>query len=366
MIAQLDCFRPTGTNDCLAAHADVIRGTPLEPILEPHRFQAPPGYHSTKGVASGLFLLLGQGRIKDQLGLPQVPTQITAHVIACQVIRYGVPVYFVQEGFARAVAATDLPHDFTLNDLHWPLPGMVAGFPAGFMQEYLGRDTCYLYAANCDAGNYHVAALAGCPVITVPKGKVAWQFYAWADGHLESFVTSFLREDAVDETIAKYDYTDYTGLKDEIGIQQDRDVTDRVSALMLKLLVILNTRPGLVETGRCVRPLKMKHGRIKHHELWSPNLIGAHYRMLREGPEGGTHASPRLHWRRGHLTHQFVGGRRSEGFVPIAVLPRREDGEIDWNTVEPELRQKFWQSHRLKWVEPVLIGVDQAAAAERR
>jgi hypothetical protein len=224
------CPAATGLSAHLAAQHRLIEGTPLSPMLEPRRVQAPPGYHSAKCVSVGLFAVLAESRLKEMNGLASVPTEVSAHVIAWQVIRYGVPVYFVQEGFARAVAATDLPHEFTLNDLHWPLPGMVVGFPASFMQGYLGRDTCYFCAANCDAGDYHVAALAGCPVITVTRGKVAWQFYAWADGHLESFVTSFFREDAVDETIAKYGYTGYTGLKNEIGIQADKDVTDRLSA----------------------------------------------------------------------------------------------------------------------------------------
>ena len=71
-------------------------------------------------------------------------------------IRHRGTIYFVREEFARAIAATDLPHDFTLDDLHWPLPGMVVGFPPLFMLEYMGRDVCYVYAANCDAGDYHV------------------------------------------------------------------------------------------------------------------------------------------------------------------------------------------------------------------
>lgn len=267
VIAQLDHRQPAGTNDCLAAHAALLRGTPLEPILEPRRFQARAGYHSTKCVSAGLFLLLGQGRVKEHLGEPPVPTEITAHGIAYQVIRHCVTVFFVAEDFARAVAATDLPHDFTLGDLHWPLPGMVVGFPPSFMQEYMGRDTCYVYAANCDAGDHHVRGLAGCPTVTVPKSKVGWQWYSWRDGNLESFVTSYFRGDRVDEAVANYGYTDYTGLKDTQGIEADRIATDRVSALMLKLLVVLNTRPSLVEYGRCERPQRLKHGRLKQREL---------------------------------------------------------------------------------------------------
>ncbi len=325
MLAHADAIEFSGVADCLAAHHDLIRGSPLDPILEPRRVLAPPGYHSAKRVSAGLFLLLGQGRLKDELGVPPVPTEISAHGIAYQVINHGMRIFFVSEDFARAVAATDLPHDFTLDDLHGPFPGMVVGFPTNFMREYMGRDICYIYAANCDAGDYRVAALAGCPTVVVPKAKVGWQWYAWGDGKRESFVTSFFREHPVDETISKYGYTDYTGVKDPEGVEADRIATDRVSALMLKLLVVLNTRPSLVEHGACVRPQRFKHGRLKQHELWSPNLIGWRYRPAQAAEAQGTHASPRLHWRRGHIRNQPHGPGRMQ--------------------------------RRLIWIEPVLIGM---------
>lgn len=311
--------------DYFARQHRAFEGTPLAALLEPRRILAPPGYHSTKCVSAGMFTLLGNRVVKEAVGLPQAPTEISAHVIAYEVIRYGVLIYFVAEHFVRAVAATDLPHDFTLEDLHWPMPGMVVGFPSRFMQEYLNRDVCYVYAANCDAGDYRLPALPGCPTITVPKAKVSWQFNSWYEGNLESFVTSFFRQDRVDDTIQNYAYTDYTGIKDEAGIATDKEITDRVSALMLKLLVVLNTRPHLVEPGRCVRPQKVKHGRIKHTELWSPNLIGNGYRAVQAERGGGTHASPRLHWRRGHVRNQPHG--------------------------------PHWSLRKPVWIEPVLIGM---------
>ncbi len=316
-------------SDYFAQHHRMFEETELAALLEPRRILAPPGYHSTKCVSAGLFALLRNRALREATGLPQVPTEVAAHVIAYQVIRHRVPVYFIDEAFVRAVAATDLPHDFTLDDLHWPMPAMVVRFPARFMQEYLGRDVCYVYAANCDAGDYSAPALPGCPAITVPKSKVAWQFYSWQNGNLESFVSSYFRQDRVDETIQNYCYTDYTGIKDEAGIASDKEITDRLSALMLKLLVILNTRPQLVESGRCVRPQKIKHGRVKHCELWSPNLIGRCYRTIREGPGGGTHASPRVHWRRGHVRSQPHG--------------------------------PHWSLRKPVWVEPVLVGLQAGA-----
>ena len=122
-------------------------------------------------------------------------------------------------------------------------------------------------------------------------------------------------------------------LKDEAGIATDKEVTDRLSALMLKLLVILNTRPQFVEEGRCVRPQKLKHGRVKHCELWSPNLIGRYYRTLRDERGGGTHASPRVHWRRGFVRNQPYGPHRS-------------------------MRKPVW-------IQPVLVGLQAGPGAEK-
>ena len=220
----------------------------------------------------------------------------------------------------------DLPHDFTLDDLHWPLPGIVVGWPADFMREAVGRDICYVYAANMDAVDHSVAAMPGCPTITVPKAKVGWHYYAHDGEHLESFVTAFHRDNPVDEAILRYGYTDYTGMRDQAGVEADKALTDRVSALMLKLLVVLNTRPNLVERGQCVRPRRIKRGRVKCRELWSPNLIGWRYRVASAAP-AGTHASPRMHWRRGHIRNQPFGTGRTQ--------------------------------RRLLWIEPMLVGVKE-------
>ena len=150
-------------SDYFAQHYQLFADTELAALLEPRRSQAPPGYHSIKNVSAGLFVLLGNRVVQEARGLPYIPTEIAAHVVAYQLIRYRAPIYFITQDFVRAVAATDLPHDFTLDDLHWPMPAMVAGFPTQFMKEYVGRDVCFIYAANCDAGECSVPSLPGCP-----------------------------------------------------------------------------------------------------------------------------------------------------------------------------------------------------------
>jgi hypothetical protein len=100
---------------------------------------------------------------------------------------------------------------------------------------------------------------------------------------------------------------------------------------MLKLLVVLNTRQTLVEYGACVRPQRFKHGRVKQHELWSPNLIGWRYRPAQAAEAQSTHASPRLHWRRGHVRNQPCGSGRSQ--------------------------------RKLIWIEPMLVGMSDREEA---
>lgn len=309
--------------DWLAAIYDNIDSWRLA-LLEPHRLVPPGGYHSPKCIAAGLDCILRTNESKTDS--ERLPTEITAQAIAYRLINHRVPVYCIAEDFIRAVAATELPHDFILADLHWPLPAMVIGLPVRFMREYLGTETCYVYATEFDAGDHGCRFLPGTPVITTPKAKIAFWWYACVEGRLESFVSSFWKEDRVDEIIQKYSYTDYTHA-DAPKIQEDKERCDRLSALMLKLLVVLNTRPGLVEPSTRLRDARIRKGRARC-ELWSPNIIGRTYRVLREGTVPiGTHASPRLHWRRGHLRNQAHGPGRT--------------------------------LHKLAWIEPTLVGMQE-------
>jgi len=293
-------------------------------LLEPRKLVPPGGYHTPKCVAAGLNCILKINELKTDI--ERLPTEVTAQAIVYRIINHRVPVYYVAEDFIRAVAATELPHDFTLADLHWPMPAMVIGFPLRFMREYLGRETCYVYSSEFDEGKHRCRFLPASPAIAMPKAKVAFYWYACLEGRLESFVSSFWKEDRVDEIIQKYSYTDFTGAEAP-KVQEDKERCDLISALMFKLLVVLNTRPSLVEPATCIRRACSRKGKLRS-ELWSANIIGAQYRVLRENtPPTGTHASPRLHWRRGHLRNQAHGPGRT-------------------------LR-------KLAWIEPTLVGMQE-------
>ena len=181
-------------------------------LFEPRRIATPDGYHSTQCVAAGLYALLTQARLASEDG-DLLPTEVTGSTFSYRVLEHGVPIYFVDEEFARAVAATQLPDDFTFGDLNWPQLGMVVGWPPRFLLEYTGREFCYIYAANCPAGSYLPKGLERAPVIEVPEGrsKIGWFYHAWANGRPECFVSAYLTKDKLAEGITGYTYTDFMG-----------------------------------------------------------------------------------------------------------------------------------------------------------
>jgi hypothetical protein len=330
-------------------------------MFEPRRTRTPDGYCSTKCVAAGLYALLTQAKLAADDG-ELLPTEITGSTICYRVLECGVPVYFVSDDFARAVAATRLPDDFTFGDLNWPHDGMVVGWPQKFIREYTGRELGYVFAANCPAGSYHPPGLPQMPVIEVPEGrsKIGWFYHAWANGRPECFVSAYLTRDKLAESVAGYVYTDYMS-EGPAKVEADKALTERVSALMLKLLVIVNLEGSFITVGGQERPGRVRRGKVARSELWEANFIGRGYRLTQES--SGTHASPRMHIRRGHVTWQATGPHSAPGFVSTRLLPRTDQGGIDWVQVGPDVREKFMHCHRRLWLQPVLVGAGEAPGA---
>jgi hypothetical protein len=92
------------------------------------------------------------------------------------------------------------------------MPGLVLGFPVQFMQEYLGRDVCYVYAADLHEGDHAAPPeLDSVPFVgkhwtVATPDKVAFMFDAYSRKGLESWVSAYRKDDRVDEAVTKYAY----------------------------------------------------------------------------------------------------------------------------------------------------------------
>lgn len=314
-----------------------------EDMFMPKRFPAPHGYLPAWCAAATVFCAVRECAVNFRMG--QMPDHVgmSAFTIAFKCTMEQMPVYYVTEDFIRAVAATDPPPDMMISDLHWPRKAMVLGFPVKFMREYTGRDISYVCAADLPQGDYRVD-FPNTPTITVPGSKIGVMHFSGAEGtRLNTLVSAFPYTEPMGGVFDRWGYTDFSRTMSPDAVKSDQECLNKVTALVMKLLLVLGTKTAFVEDGVCTRPGKIKKGKTQH-ELWSANVIGRMFvpkrinadqdetkdeidRMGIELPRSAV----RMHWRRGHLRRQAVG-------------PRKD--------VAPEARQ-----HKVMWIEPVLVGV---------
>lgn len=301
--------------------------------IYPRRITPPGGYLNPKYFAPSLWSSIRVGFNAEMNMLPHV----TGLVNALTQLAYGVPTYFVRSEFAQAVAQTEPPDDFKFSEIKWPMPAMTFVLPTSFVLSYFGFMCPFLSISHAVVGRYPMVLknlLPKCemPVHsvnvienTVERFNIIYPVYSKSTPPVD-YTGSYPLSMNVNE-ISTAPFQDATYMEEERLNQfgdyaLNRNLPDlpaegeaetlfslKVQSFAVKLMLALTAQPEFIETGSLSRPAKMKHGR-QRDELWNPNLIGWSYQAKRVGATtgaSGTHASPRLHWRRGHMRNQPYG-----------------------------------------------------------
>jgi hypothetical protein len=278
-------------------------------LVEPKRIPTPVGYHSTKCVAASLFTTLSQAQRAGMTGnLPEALERSTYGLIY-RIVNQRTPIFFVSQAFAEAIAATSMPDDTHIGSFKFPFEAFVLAFPLKFMEEYTGREVCYVSVAHMGVGTER-SPILGAPDIEVPESKVGIRFLADSPvpNRLSNLVSVYKDTDKLGEAFEKYTYTDFTGIHEESQAKDDSECLNKVVALVFKLLAILEAKPDFLVHGSCTRPESIKKGR-KKDALWSPNWIGERYQP--KEPKGGHRASPGVQRVRGHMHTYLYGPSKS-------------------------------------------------------
>lgn len=132
----------------------------------------------------------------------------------------------------------------------------------------------------------------------------------------------FCRRFKVSDNLRKLTYADVQ----DVDPQAVVEFNNYLQSIFLRLTLIMECRPELVDTESQVIRVNLGFAKNKAKDFYEPLWIGKNYRLQREdtSERGGTHASPRVHWRRGYLRNQPYGeGRQHRKLVwiePVLVM----------------------------------------------
>jgi hypothetical protein len=266
------------------------------------------------------------------------------------------PVYFVEEELLRAVDATKPPPDLTLEQINMPMPAMLFMFPVKFMVHRHRWPFAMSAVTKLNGGavktNRWFKQIAGVNVELGSQGSMMlFHFPLYLeDGNPVDYASRYpIHHKLSDLSVDEAYYEDcsikerekYNQIKPGLGDfiverkvptpshEDDVGILKELTVLTSKLLLVLGARPGLITTGSITRKEKRKGSIVVREELWSPNMIGSGYKIQRQSEDhGGTHASPRMHWRRGHM-HTVVHGegrslRKLQWFEPVLVNSHKD------------------------------------------
>jgi hypothetical protein len=243
-------------------------------------------------------------------------------IAGCVLARYQTPALFLAPELLAALAQSEPPPETRWQDIHLPFEAALLMFPRGFMRHPTDGEIAFAGYARVRAGER----------LSVPGGgQVALDgdvFIVFTACHEAE--TMPMLDRVLNAATAPYVATDElllgthtrSGVFDLPLAASEGEFLRDLSGVVFRVLLGLEARPALLARG--ARDGTHKKSGV---ELWTPNVVGRDYRIARAEAtaQGGTHASPRPHWRRGHFRRQAVGAGRTR--------------------------------HKTIWIEPMLIGL---------
>lgn len=283
----------------------------------PRKYAAAGGYTSPKNPAAVFTsTTIAMLELQKQLGPAAIdhdPVSNNVAAIGDVLRRLWMPTYWVGKELAQSAMETEPPKSLKPSDIPMPLDGLLFLLPEKTLITPDGEDTSWLAVAMSES----------------QKGR---KCLGICTGSSEG--ANYMANIKADETLAIHETTEsgeFHPITGEIGqlSTPDKEFTHRFTRIGITLLMLMNARPALVETP--TKSEKPPTTGKASRKLAAPNWIGRTYRAPRSEHAGGTHASPHVHWRRGHWRHQPHGPKNS-------------------------LRKDLW-------IEPLIVGANHQKAA---
>jgi hypothetical protein len=274
-------------------------------------------YHSPKMCARQM---MGVGLKVEQGWVGQ--SEYYEIVWASNLAKYGVPMQWVTKDMMQAIMQTVPPIELDWYNMKLPFPAMTFMIPRGTLVHPTEGDATFVSYSRLRIGE-SVPALAVSP----RNGALNWVsanggmiFFANTHdgGHLihwnmpyEHFPVADLSK--LDDLVMKYEDHEHSSgwLHSPTMTHEDTLFGAKVAHFIFGALLLMDRKPELISKGSFLKHIGSGKERT---QLWSPSILGEHYRIKREGAKmgiGSIHASPRGHWVRGFWREQRHGVKLS-------------------------------------------------------
>lgn len=299
----------------------------LIPLYYPRRYVGGGNYMSVKHI--GFALASGLVPFKV-IGVNAVSTSF-AHIWFG--LRYitdrKVPLLFIAPDLLKAIRHTKFLDDIDWMEMHMPYEAGILVPPRGFIPHPQGGHAEFIIYFRAKAGFQYpppidgLEGFAGIPF--APKINTLNFVCLYSGCHEKGVGQMWMHSHLVDTVSHKTRMHNMHMLKPgdpvvDSGIshpwsmeltEHDHQFMEDAVAITFGVFLAIGARPDLLAKERVSHTVRERHGKPSR-EFWHPNIVGAQYTLPKVPPQGGTHASPRMHWRRGHFRMQPYGPHRLE------------------------------------------------------
>lgn len=270
-------------------------------VAYPRIYSEIKDYYSPKRLAAWLMsstVLAAIGQLQHPKSSTTATVQEGIVTIFSLAQHYSIPQLFVGRELLEAVRRTDVPKDLKWWETKFP-------FPAGFL--YLPKDSIK------SPDGYDVAYIGW--AFLGPE-----QFAPSSSRRAHALQIAVKIQDGIGTTYTKvidserdpdlFDLNMESVSPDEDPYSLPMNETEDkfiawMTRLTISILMIPSAREELFERERRDKVVR-KGDYIR--EFWTPNYIGRKYLYQKTSEtKGGSHQSPRAHWRRGHYRNQKFG-----------------------------------------------------------
>lgn len=268
----------------------------IRPVLPVDGYES---YEKMCGHVANIYFSVDEQFLEKQLRINSTKSET---ITLCTLFKVGeakCPAYWVSENLLTALMQSDLTVE--IDSLQWAMKTGFFMLPKGVIlsPEERSLEAIFWY-------------------YDITNDLLYWTA---TDG-----ASFFCRRFKVSENLRKFTHTDAQDLNPLVV----KDFNEYLQAIFLRLILIMECRPELVDATKEVIRVNKGFGKDQAEDFYQPLWIGKNYRFKREDVQegSGTHTSKSVHWRRGFLRNQPYGqGRQQRKIVwiePVLVMGGKE------------------------------------------